>query len=290
MAEQNDKQAINLLAIRNASGIKERIEEQQKLKDTARKYILEEKNKDSLDGKTNQDKINEYKDRYKYNAFDVMLILPGLVKFFLNKNKSDKLKELNEDIETKVEEQIEKTAKAFYGNDKNMDEARRQEMAAKMKNNVNSLLEKIIEKNNDLSENLAQNGALLNQSGLEKLLLAQMDEIVNNDPSLKGYFNIPGQPTQTAQADVQAKPNPVLLQNYRQENDLTLIKNPQSLLTAVQERINKNQDVVVDKAQLNNVLKINDVNPVQHFTENPNVKFTVKQQIEGNKFVVGPLR
>lgn len=214
MEEKENEKATKLLAIRNASGIKGRIEEQKALKDAAKENILSEEAKDSSSGKTNKEKIEEYKDKYKYNAFDVMLIIPALVKYFLNKNKSDKLKILNEDIKKQVEEQINTTAKAFYGNDKDMDEARRQEISAKMKNNVNELVGKIIEKNNDLAENMEKSGLMLDESGLKKTLIAQIQEVVNNDQSLKGYFQVPGQhvqmintTAQNAQVSGQTKPN-----------------------------------------------------------------------------------
>jgi len=221
MKEENEK-AIKLLAIRNASGIQKKIEEQQKLKDVAKKYVLSEKDSD---GKTNQEKIEEYKDKYKYNAFDVMFLIPALVKYLLNKNKSDKLKQLNDDIDKKVEEQINDTAKAFYGNDQEMDEARRQEMAAKMKNNVNNLVGKIIEKNNDLAENMEKSGLMLDESGLKNMLIAQIQEVVNNDQSLKGYFQVPGQPVQTAQANVLSTPNAgLIIQNQMQQQQDKIIE------------------------------------------------------------------
>ncbi|MBR1429323.1 MAG: hypothetical protein IJ590_03650 [Rickettsiales bacterium] len=283
MEEKENEKAIKLLAIRNASGIKGRIEEQKALKDTAKENILSEEAKDSSSGKTNKEKIEEYKDKYKYNAFDVMFIIPALVKYFLNKDKSDKLKELNKDIEKKVEEQINNTAKAFYGNDKNMDEARRQEMAANMKNNVNELVNKIISKNTQLSENLEKDGAILDKSGLERLLSSQICEVVNNDESLKACFDTSAL---NAQVSGQTKPNADLIKENRKAEDLTLNRDPGLLLAAVQDNMNRKQDVIVDKEQLK-VLQITDASPIVHFPNNPSVNFGIKQNIGNNRFLVG---
>ena len=274
MGEKDNDKAIRLLAIRNASGIKERIEEQQKLKDTTRKYILREKDKNSSTGKTNQDKIEEYKDKYKYNAFDVMFLIPALVKYLLNKNKSDKLKQLNDDIDKKVEEQINTTAKAFYGNDQEMDEARRQEMAAKMKNNVNNLVGKIIEKNNDLAENMEKSGLMLDESGLKNMLIAQIQEVVNNDPSLQGYFQVPGQPVQTAQVGQRVDADKLKEIRGEERKDLRDV-NDNSILAAFNEHIQKGE-VIVNQRQLH-LLNIQD-NSIHTLKANHNIQFKIKEK------------
>lgn len=264
MKEENDK-AIKLLAIRNASGIKGRIEEQQNLKDTARRSILSDKCKDSSSGKTNQEKIEEYKDKYKYNAFDVMLILPALVKFFLNKSKSNKLKELNEDIEKKVEEQINDTAKAFYGNDKDIDEARRQEISANMKNNVNELVNKIISKNTQLSENLEKDGAILDKSGLERLLSSQIRDVVNNDESLKACFDTSAL---GAQASGQAKADAnLILQNQQQNAQHTVDLGKDEMLINAINAANRG-DKIIDLSKNENkqiAIKVASVQDGQQF-------------------------
>lgn len=241
MKEENEK-AIKLLAIRNASGIKGRIEEQKALKDAAKETILSDKCKDSSSGKTNREKIEEYKDKYKYNAFDVVLILPALVKFFLNKDKNDKLKKLNEDIEKKVKEQINDTAKAFYGNDKDMDEARRQEMSANMKNNVNELVNKIISKNDQLSERLERDGLILDKSGLERLLSSQIREVVNNDASLKAYFDTSAIDTQVSgQAKADAN---LILQNQQQNAQYTVDLGKDEMLIKAINAANRGDKII----------------------------------------------
>lgn len=282
MKEENEK-AIKLLAIRNASGIKGRIEEQQNLKDTARRSILSDKCKDSSSGKTNQEKIEEYKDKYKYNAFDVMLILPALVKFFLNKSKSNKLKELNEDIEKKVEEQINDTAKAFYGNDKDMDEAIRQEMYANMKNNVNELVGKIIEKNKDLTENLEKSGAILDKSGLERLLSSQIREVVNNDASLKAYFDTSTVGTQVSgQAKADAN---LILQNQQQNSQCTVdLGKDEMLIKAVKAACKGDKTIDLSKNENRQIaIKIASVPDGQQFKFVTGTSATVTAVKEGSK-------
>ena len=146
----------------------------------------------------------------------------------------------------------------------------------------------------DMSKQIIEKQKGLFSDKIKELSLDEITKVANNiqaqisngkDIDIKTLANCLSGPVQNTQVSGPAKPNANALKADRQAEDLTLKRDLKILCAAVQDNMNKNQDVILDNEQLS-ALKITATQQTC-FQNNPNVKFGVKQNIGNNKFVVG---
>ena len=247
----------DLLKIKHADDIKNKLEQISKVDDAIENKIL---NKEGPDGKTLKEKINKSKEKYNFGALNI-LILPAIVQWLLNKSKDKDLKNLREEVKEKTDKLVTDITQTMYGDSKEKEEIRKDEIQDKYKQKADKIIDEFMEKKYaDISEKINKGEIDISQIG--GVVQKALEEI---NPSLVSQQSVVN--TNINDSNKKKDISDAILHNQRQQiaEDLTdkKFENKEKLASAITEKLKKGEQVDLKREQLECLdfggLKIDDI-------------------------------